>query len=201
MPSLSPNLELERCPHCRVHRPVLSQLWSAQTTNHKGHAVAFWSSYKCGTCGKVLLAQAHDQGREITAYYPNEGELFLAPAIPSRAQAYLRQAADTLHSPSASVVVSASAVDAMLKAKGLREGALYARIAKAAADHLITAEMAAWAHDIRLDANDERHADEGAALPDQTDAQRCLDFALALAQFMFVLPEQVRRGREAAAKT
>jgi hypothetical protein len=55
--------------------------------------------------------------------------------------------------------------------------------------------MAEWAHEIRLDANDQRHSDEGAALPDQSDAQRVIDFTLALAEFLFVLPARVARGR------
>jgi hypothetical protein len=55
-------------------------------------------------------------------------------------------------------MLAASAVDAMLKHKNYTVGSLKDRIDKAAKDHLITSEMAAWAHEIRLDANDERHA-------------------------------------------
>jgi len=91
-------------------------------------------------------------------------------------------------------MLAASAVDAMLKARGLREGLLYTRIDKAATDHLITSDMAAWAHEVRLDANDQRHADEDAPLPDQADAKRAVDFALALGQLLFVLPARVQRG-------
>ena len=56
--------------------------------------------------------------------------------------------------------------------------------------------MAAWAHEIRLDANDQRHADEGAKLPGEADAQKVIDFANALAQFLYVLPARVARGRK-----
>jgi hypothetical protein len=92
-------------------------------------------------------------------------------------------------------MVSASAVDAMLKVKGLSKGTLNARIDQATEQHLITPEMAAWAHDVRLDANDERHADENAASPDHAQAKRCLEFALALAEYLFILPARVARGR------
>jgi hypothetical protein len=54
--------------------------------------------------------------------------------------------------------------------------------------------MARWAHQVRLDANDQRHADEAAPLPGSKDARRVVDFALALAQFLFVLPAQVDQG-------
>jgi len=97
-------------------------------------------------------------------------------------------------------MLAASSVDSMLKLKGYKEGSLYARIEQAAKDHLITADMAKWAHDVRLDANDQRHADDNAPLPTFEDAKRCVDFAQALAQFIFVLPARVQRGIAEAGK-
>ena len=95
-------------------------------------------------------------------------------------------------------MLCASAVDAMLKDKGYTTGNLYGRINKAAADHLITEGMKDWAHEVRLNANDQRHADEAAAMPTPADAQRSVEFVQALGQFLFVLPAQVARGRAAA---
>ena len=92
-------------------------------------------------------------------------------------------------------MLSASAVDAMLKDKGYRDGSLCSRIDQAATAHLITPEMAMWAHEIRLDANDQRHADETSALPNEADAQKSIDFVKTLAQFLYVLPASVERGR------
>jgi hypothetical protein len=83
----------------------------------------------------------------------------------------------------------------MLKDKGYKEGSLFTRIDSAAKDHLITAEMAAWAHEIRLDANDQRHSDEAVALPSAAEAAKAVEFANALAQFLYVLPARVARGR------
>jgi hypothetical protein len=93
-------------------------------------------------------------------------------------------------------MLAASAVDAMLKAKGYKNGSLYSRIDKAAEDHAITQEMSQWAHEVRLDANDERHADESADIASPEDAKRAVEFAEALGDFMFVLPARVTRGRE-----
>ena len=61
-------------------------------------------------------------------------------------------------------------------------------------DNLITSEMANWAHDVRLDANDERHADEAATMPTEDDANRTIDFVTAFAEYLFVLPTKVKRG-------
>ena len=95
-------------------------------------------------------------------------------------------------------MLAASAVDAMLKEKGYVDGHLYPRINQAEHNHLITKDMAEWAHEVRLDANEQRHADKDAALPDSSDARRSIDFAQSLGQFLFVLPERVRCGRESA---
>jgi hypothetical protein len=87
----------------------------------------------------------------------------------------------------------------MLKDKGYAdEGSLYKRIEKAASEHVITEGMAAWAHDVRLDANAERHADPDYKLPETPDAQRCIEFVIALGDFMFVLPKRISEGRQAA---
>lgn len=97
-------------------------------------------------------------------------------------------------------MLCASSVDALLKEKGLKAGSLYSRIEQAARNGLITKDMAEWAHEVRLDANDERHADEQAALPTEPEARRCIDFVRALALFRFVLPSMVEQGRKETAQ-
>lgn len=65
-----------------------------------------------------------------------------------------------MHSPSGSIILSASSIDSMLKSKKYNEGKLYSRINKAAADNIITESMSQWAHQVRLEVNDERHSDD-----------------------------------------
>ncbi len=88
----------------------------------------------------------------------------------------------------------ASAVDAMLKAKDDEKGTLNERIKKAIGDQLLTKEMGEWAHHIRLEANDQRHADEDVGFPTQEDAQQSIEFTEALAEILFVLPKRARRA-------
>ena len=189
-------LELPRCPHCAVARPRLTIHWHTNTTDHSGSNHRNWVIYQCASCGGLVTTAAKGQAMNIVH------EMFPEPTavnelIPERARNYLKQAIESLHAPSGAIMLAASAVDAMLKHHGYKEGRLNPRINRAATDHLITTEMAAWAHDVRLDANDERHADQDAALPQEVDAQRAIDFVLALGEILFVLPERVRRGREA----
>jgi len=105
---------------------------------------------------------------------------------------------ESLHAPAGAIMLAASAVNAMLKEKGYKDGSLNSRIDQAAERHDITEDMARWAHEVRLDANEQRHSDEEADLPSGEDAQHSVDFAMALGEFMFVLPSRVRRGIEDA---
>ena len=142
------------------------------------------------------MAKANNSHEDnaVLDYWPKKPAV---PAeLPERAAAYLSQALETSGSPSASVIMSASAVDSMLKDKGLSEGTLFHRIETASQNHLITEEMAAWAHEIHLEANSQRHADDKNDLPTTNDAHRMIDFAMALAQFMYVLPARVAKGRK-----
>lgn len=192
MAELKPQLELERCPHCSIDRPNLHQVTALETHNHASTNRRFWGVYKCSRCGGLVVAASVSQGGTVSEVYPQVTDV--DTAIPGKARAYLEQAINSLHAPAGAVMLAASSVDAMLKEKGYKEGSLYTRIDKAAEDKVITSDMAKWAHNIRLDANDQRHADEAMTLPTPQDAQRCVDFALALGQFMFVLPARVQRG-------
>lgn len=192
MPLLSNQLEINRCPHCGVNKPSLIVRHKVETTAHNGGNKRMWQFYACSRCGGVVTAAAKGQGQSIIEMYPAPKDV--DESIPVRAKSYLSQAIDTIHAPAGSVMLSASAVDAMLKEKDYKDGSLYDRINQAAKDNLITDDMARWAHEIRLDANDQRHSDKAIGLPTEEDAQKSVDFALAFAQFLFVLPSRVQRG-------
>jgi hypothetical protein len=179
-------LALDRCPRCGIAKPLLIRHWTITTS------AGYWAVHICSVCEQAILATGIGEHLPMMECLPSTRTF--SEHLPKRARECLKQAADSLAQPAASVVVSAAAVDAMLKAKDLKNGSLYGRIDQAAKDHLITEGMAKWAHQVRLDANAQRHADEGEPLPTQADARRCLDFALALGEFLFVLPARVTRG-------
>lgn len=196
------SLNLNRCPHCNVAKPLLVSVARHNSANDRDGNTRHWAFYECATCGGVTMAVAARRDvpggsavlGPITEIWP--ASQHVDDAVPQRARMFLEQAIASVHAPAGAVMLSASAVDAMLKEKGLKDGNLYRRIGEAAEKHFITAEMAQWAHEVRLEANDQRHADEEAALPDEADARRVIRFALALAQFLFVLPDQIARGRD-----
>ncbi|MCP6695128.1 DUF4145 domain-containing protein [Pseudomonas donghuensis] len=189
-------IKLDRCPHCNVAQPNLTLRNHWDTTNANQTVSRWWAFYVCASCGGVITTVAwlhRGDALEIHGMWPAAQSV--DDAIPGRAKDYLEQAITSIQAPAGAVILAASSVDAMLKEKGLKEGTLYKRIDAAAEQHLITAEMAAWAHEVRLGANDQRHADDEAPLPSQQDAQKAIEFVQALAQFLFVLPSRVERGR------
>lgn len=188
-------LALGRCPHCSIHRPSLASQVSFDTRDHRATVLRHWRVYVCANCGGPVLAGHPDGHPTLDEFYPSSESV--AAEVPARAASFLQQAIDSAHSPDGAVMLCASAVDAMLKAHGYKGGTLYQRIDKAAAEHLITEEMARWAHHVRLEANEPRHADEDVPPSTANDARRCISFAKALAEILFVLPSRVQRGLQA----
>lgn len=152
-----------------------------------------WHVYRCGVCGGFVTARSvNPNDGEIDAIYP--ASQIVSSDIPSPARDFLQQALESRHTPSGAVLLAASAIDATLKNRGYEEGSLFQRIDEAKDGGLITEGMAEWAHNVRLDANDQRHADVDAGLPTLFDGERSVEFALALAELLFVLPARVTRG-------
>ncbi len=192
---LAHQLVLDRCPHCNIANPTLEKIWEGQTKSFDNANLRYWRIYRCNSCGSLVTAASDKMwDYPVSEMYPSHTEA--DEAIPSKARDFLNQAMDSLQSPAGAVMLAASAVDEMLKQKGYKEGSLYPRINTATKEHLITKDMGIWAHQVRLDANGQRHSDENAQLPSQDDAKKSIEFAVALAEFIFVLPSRVSHGLE-----
>ena len=155
-----------------------------------------WACYCCFSCGSVVSARGYSgvaapEG-EVDKIYPD----IWSPSqkIYPTASRYLDQARKTLNSPDASVLMSSSSIDAMLKDKGLRDGSLHSRIEKAVEAGILTSEIAKWAHLVRLQSNNTRHADEETPHMTTDDAEKCFDFAKAIAEILYVLPDRIPKS-------
>ncbi len=192
MANLSPKLVIDRCPHCSIANPNLNQIYRKDTTDHEGKNQRFWILYVCNKCGGMVIANAWNYGQKTIQIFPSSTEI--SNDVPDRAKIFLEQSIASIHAPAGAVMLAASSVDAMLKEKGYNKGSLYNRIEKAVEEHLLTPEIAKWAHEVRLDANDQRHADEKASIPSGEDAKKAIDFTKAIAEYLFVLPARIQRG-------
>jgi hypothetical protein len=191
---LTSRLDLKRCPHCNIANPNIICVSDFETNNANDTYPRIWLAYVCQSCGGALIGSRNSHSDTALELFPESRTV--NDCLPEKAKQFLIQSLETIHAPAGSIMLSASSIDAMLKEKGYKTGNLYKRIDDAAKDHLITEGMSKWAHQIRLEANDQRHADENAALPSEEDAKRIVEFAFALAEFLYVLPYKVDKGIE-----
>lgn len=190
---------LSRCPHCGVAKPEMKFLWRSdciipQGGSGYGHN---WCVYECTSCHLLLLAQSElgNQGtRGLLNTFP--ATVSVDEDIPIKARTFLNQAVASVHAPDGAAMLAGSAVDAMLKEKNLTEGSLYKRIDEAVDSGVITADMAEWAHEVRLGSNRPRHADEESPHTSPEEAKRSVEFATTLGHVLFVLPERIKRARQ-----
>lgn len=181
---------------------MLVSVWQSQKelARQDGHPQSRWAAYACTRCGHLVTAKGQP-GDHVAN--PLIVEIIPAPRtahedIPEPARTFLQQAFETLHAPDAAAVMAGSAIDAMLKDKGYREGSLYARIDLALADNVLTESMSQWAHSVRLGSNRPRHADEDRPHVSRDEAAQSVEFAEALGQFLYVLSARIQRGIAAA---
>lgn len=193
---------INRCPQCGTHKPNLSMLYEVSTGISTNQINRAWGIFVCAHCFNLTMIETTAvkmcghwvlrNSSDFRSYPPLNGVSEDVPETPRR---YLTQAINSVGSPDASVIVCASAVDAMLKLKGFTEGSLHSRIRAAVAQNLMTQSMADWANEVRLAANDQRHADAEAVHASTSDAKRLIAFAMALADFLFVFPARIYKGR------
>jgi len=194
---------IDYCPHCGVARPEMKRLWKSECImprggSHYGHN---WATYSCNTCKNVVLAQSSlgNQGTlDLLALYPCVETV--DKELPDKAKTYLQQAIASLHAPDGASMLAGSAVDAMLKAKGLESGSVYSRIDEAVKQSILTREMGDWAHEVRLGSNRPRHADKEDPHVTHDEAKQSIEFTKTLGVVLFVLPSRVdNRGKTDAA--
>ena len=207
---------VERCPQCGIAHPNLEYRHHFAGTRHLGASlIDLWITYRCNSCGdavsvKTVADPSVGWSKEHFDGFVNSGRgliLVIQPAqtevdsdLPQRSKTYLEQAIQSLHAPDGAAMLAGSAVDAMLKERGLTKGSVYDRIKEAVNQRILTNEMADWAHEVRLGANSPRHSDLSDPHVSADQAQQSIAFAKALGDFLFVFPARVARGKADATK-
>lgn len=206
-----PLSELPRCPHCGTAKPTL-ELRNVIYKIKSGDLWIAWLLYRCTSCTDVIcflsLVNYYDDIGQLRSFLNGRDcqSLTIMPGYgggdlndwPEAARTFMAQALESKSVPDGAVMLAGSAVDAMLKAKGLTDGSVYSRISKAVEDHLLTEAMGEWAHSVRLAANNPRHADLNSPHASPEQAKASLEFTRALGQFLFTLPAKIERGKAAA---
>lgn len=205
---------IERCPQCGIAHPLLRKVDNAH--KHRTDASEYppkdywYFTARCSHCDNHVLFYGkcpHEETRSptepsslvIVRSFPKMERA--AEELPAMALKFFQQALESRHAPDGALMLAASSIDAMLKDKGYTDGSLCARIGEARNDGLLTAEMEGWAHEIRLSANEPRHADDSFNGATSEDADQIIAFAKALGEYLYVLPARVRRWQSKAEAT
>jgi hypothetical protein len=132
----------------------------------------------------------------ILGQWPSELENSTPADVPPTVSRYFEQAADSLRAKNfdaAGVMFRKSLeVATREKAPGEADKPLVKRIDALATAGLITADMQAWAHQIRLGGNDAAHDDEPFA---EVDAERLFKFTDAFLRYAYTLPAMVTASK------
>ena len=193
---------LDRCSQCGVANPLISLVGKSEKLYESKYSSHWHFTGKCSKCRRHILfygngAKGGDGTKlEVVQMWPSLPSA--SEDLPVNARRFLQQALESKHAPDGAIMLAASAIDAMLKEKGYKTGSLYSRIESAANKGVLTPEMRDWAHEIRLSANEPRHADDDFNGATAEDADQVIEFANALGEYLFVLPTRVQKWKEAA---
>jgi hypothetical protein len=210
------NVQLAICPFCYAKNPGLHLIHltdielSLPQARLLGDQVAEgacqWALYSCTSCLlciSVCIAQAWGATgrlRTVLAFPTIVSSHSRLKDTPSSARDYLLEAERIRRdSPRSSILATATAIDHMLKHRGYKTGSLYERINAAVAAQEFPKSIGDWAHEVRLDANDIRHADEHTD-PSYYSAQRAdllWRLAATISDVWFGIPAEIARGRAA----
>ncbi len=189
-----------KCPHCGVTKPQLQRRWMQfiiLPDRPYGHN---WATFACTSCASVMLVKSslgNQSTLTVLQVFPAVQDV--PEDLPEKAANYLKQAMAAVHAPDGAVMLAGSAVDAMLKAKKLTDGSVYARIDEAVKQGILTGDMGEWAHSVRLGANRPRHADDHDPHTSEEEARQAIDFVFTLGRVLFTLPAAIERGKVASA--
>ena len=143
----------------------------------------------------MVLAAAHGFDFPVLEQFPPA--LTVNPGVPDPMRSLLQQAVESFHAPAGCVLLVESAIDAMLREYGYREGSIGLRLDRASNEQLIPAGMLQWAQQLRFGCNCPSGTHK--PLPTLDDAKDAVEFGLAMAEWLFVLPARIQRGVRATA--
>jgi len=195
------------CPHCGTKRVAFTI--RSQTNWKRDCSPYLWDTFAtCGCCDRGVVATFKISGitippsecleqqtpitlREIAPALPDTG----APShTPENVARFFEQAMANLpNNWDAAGAMFRKALDTGLKHRfpGIT-GTLFTRIKKAAKKHELTSDLAAWAHQIRLNGNKAAHEEE---LFSQQDAKRLSVFTEMVLRYLFTLPGMLDQAR------
>ncbi len=188
---------LPECPHC--HSREITFYLLAQTGFHP-----YVSAWICANCKRGIYLEGHVINHNGNFPFKAFNTCYPAPDIerapeftPEQAAHDFEEAASCLRTGNykAASIMARASLEAAVKSLEAKGNNLKEKINDLAARHIITPDLADWAHEIRTIGNNAAH--DGTPHTKQ-DAEDIIDFAEMLYIYLFTLPGRIktRRGQK-----
>lgn len=199
------------CPHCKVQKASFTGRVVLATESDIESRIPL----SCPHCHEVVVYKAmHWSGFRDSFYQYDEtynlnvlesriqlmgnyptGTVHSAPAdVPERIGKFFIEAQENLVGGKFETCILLCGKVLDIATKGMDQAwSLEKRLKKLATDGKITADMADWAEEIRLDRNEAAHADEDF---DKDDASEIIGFTEAFLNYVYTLPALVHERRK-----
>lgn len=199
------------CPYCSTEgrfTEIFGEEVGTQRNRHDGMHSDVW---KCDVCANFTFViwrsfetgqmMSHTQAVDWQAEPSPRGEPQPPKEWPEQAQTAMREASNAIagRNWNSAGAMARRAVQAGVRAKGgkAKKGdALAGEIDSLKAQGLLTADLAAWAHEVRALGNLGAHPDgDIEELPEQ-DAREAVNFANYFLTYVFTLPHQIEQSKQ-----
>lgn len=188
-----------RCAHCgdKVSmRPASEFVPLDVSAIGEGHFVSLHVCPNAKCIGAVAAWHLKkDNVMHVLWHAPKYDRHEVPDTVPERPREMLQQANDAKATPVPCVMAARSAVEAMLAEKKYTKGVLASRIDTAVEKGLLPAIMGDWAHEVRQFGNEPHTDDNPAPIATEEDAVHVLTYANKLADYLFVMPAEIRKAR------
>jgi len=198
------------CPHCG-RQAMLEFLYSYPIGSGEFH-FSFW---KCMVCQlPIVISFEQIRGHPIknfgnlkgnirnivglreVVYFPEPRVYQIPRELPEAIRKVMSEANSNIKSRAfiSTVAMCRKAIELVADDKGIKKGRLVDRIDEMETKKLIAPQLKDWAHEIRTVGNEALHEDPEAIT--EKDAKNIFLFTQLFLEYVYVLPEKIRKRRE-----
>ncbi len=189
------------CPFC-AERGNFSLAHRAQKKKPNGDKVLNFDTLKCGSCASFVMvfwsASEHsDLYDYVVVPWPRKLEKY-PEHWPESVGRFWLQAHRSIGEENwdAAAVMARSSLQAALRGNGAKGGSLKAEIDDLASRGLLPPIIRDWSHNLRLLGNESAHPQASQPATDPKDARDTVRFLDFLFEYLYDLPERIKKYRE-----
>lgn len=182
------------CAYCDTQGKFTGLHARSRESTPQRFADTVWEMLQCQVCANVTFVIRGTHSGAAYAQFPTpRGQRSLHEACPPHVGKYYLQALAAIDTRSwdGAVLLSRSALQAIMKQQQAGGGTLQKQIDDLLSRGLIVQSLRDWAHHIRVIGNEAAHADEEEEITEQ-DAREVTQLVGHVIQYLYVVPAQIQ---------